>query len=109
MHKGCSLAILLEITTPKLLQNHPASAMPATHYKSNIQNSKINSNDMFSVGKREILNTVFFSAEGLFKKAGIQTAKIRHWSSKNPHIVHAVPLHNSETILWCWHAKSKGT
>jgi hypothetical protein len=52
LHKRHSFAILLEITTPKLLQNHPASAMPATYYKSNIQNSKIYPNDMFIAGQK---------------------------------------------------------
>ena len=51
--------------------------MSAT-YNSNTENSKINSNDKFSARQREILNLVCFSAEGLFNKAGMQTAKLRH-------------------------------
>ena len=51
MHKGHSHAVLLEITTPDLLRNHPASTLPAT-YKSNVQNSKINSNDKSSARQK---------------------------------------------------------
>jgi hypothetical protein len=52
--------------------------MPAATYKSDIQNSKTNSKDKFSATQKEILNLVCFSAEGLFKKAGLQTAKLQN-------------------------------
>jgi hypothetical protein len=31
----------------------------------------------------------------------MQTAKIRYWSTENPHAVHEVPLHDLKVGVWC--------
>ena len=62
------------------------------------------------LGKREILNLVYFSAQGLFKNSRNAKSKTKtNWNSTNPHMVHTVALYNSETIPRCWHEESKGT
>jgi hypothetical protein len=38
------------------------------------------------LGKKEIINLLCFSAEGLFKKAGMQTAKVRNIGVPKIHI-----------------------